>query len=138
LIPVSDLPTVNAALNSVSAVFLTAGYFAIRSGNVPRHRLCMLLAFSASTLFLALYLVYHFHVGSVPFQGTGWLRVSYFVILISHAGLAVLVVPFALVTLARALRGDFERHRRVARWALPLWLYVSVTGVVVYWMLYRL
>ncbi len=98
----------------------------------------MLSAFATSTLFLLSYLIYHFQVGSVPFDGQGWVRPLYFSILISHIILAAAIVPLVLVTLVRALRGRFERHKRIARWTLPLWLYVSVTGVVVYWMLYRL
>lgn len=98
----------------------------------------MLSAFTTSTLFLISYLAYHFQVGSVPFRGQGWIRVVYFTVLISHTVLAVVIVPLVLVTLTRALRGSFDRHKRVARWTLPLWLYVSITGVIVYWMLYRL
>jgi len=98
----------------------------------------MLSALTASTLFLISYLTYHFQVGSVPFQGQGWIRWIYFTILISHTILAAVIVPLVLLTLFRALKGNFERHKRIARWTLPLWLYVSVTGVVVYWMLYRL
>ena len=98
----------------------------------------MLLAFSASTFFLTFYLIYHYQVGSVPFKGQGWMRSLYFSILISHTILAVVIVPMVLITLTRALKGNFDRHKRIARWTLPLWLYVSVTGVVVYWMLYRL
>ena len=98
----------------------------------------MLSACVASTLFLISYLIYHYHVGSVPFKGEGWIRPIYFSILISHTILAVAIVPLALITLVRALKGNFERHKRIARWTLPAWLYVSVTGVIVYWMLYRL
>ena len=98
----------------------------------------MLLAFSASTFFLTFYLIYHYQVGSVPFKGQGWMRSLYFSILISHTILAVVIVPMVLITLTRALKGNFDRHKRIARWTLPLWLYVSVTGVAVYWMLYRL
>lgn len=98
----------------------------------------MLLAFVASTFFLTFYLIYHYQVGSVPFKGQGWMRSLYFSILISHTILAVVIVPMVLITLTRALKGNFDRHKRIARWTLPLWLYVSVTGVVVYWMLYRL
>ena len=96
----------------------------------------MLSAFATSTLFLISYLVYHYQVGSVPFQGQGWLRTIYFAILISHVVLAVVIVPLVLITLSRALKGSFDRDKRIARWTLPLWLYVSVTGVIVYWMLY--
>lgn len=137
MIPASYLPAINAALNSASAVLLTAGYLFIRNKNVTAHRLCMLSALATSALFLTSYLVYHFQVGSVPFRGQGWIRAVYFTVLISHTSLAVAVVPLVLVALARALKGSFERHKRVARWTLPLWLYVSITGVVVYWMLYR-
>ena len=98
----------------------------------------MLSAFLASTFFLTFYLIYHYQVGSVPFKGQGWIRSLYFSILISHTILAVVIVPMVLITLKRALKGNFDRHKRIARWTLPLWLYVSVTGVVVYWMLYRL
>ena len=102
------------------------------------HRLCMLSAFATSSLFLISYLTYHYQVGSVPFQGRGWIRFVYFAILISHTILAAAIVPLVLLTLARALRGRFDRHKRIARWTLPLWLYVSITGVIVYWMLYGL
>lgn len=98
----------------------------------------MLLAFMTSTLFLISYLIYHYQVGSVSFQGQGWVRAVYFTILFSHTVLAAAIVPLALITLIRALKGRFERHKRIARWTLPLWLYVSITGVIVYWMLYRL
>jgi putative membrane protein len=138
LIPISSLPGVNAALNSASALLLAAGFLFIRSGNVAAHRRCMLSAFATSTLFLTSYLIYHYHVGSVAFTGRGWLRAVYFAILISHTTLAVAIVPLVLITLSRALKANFPAHRRIARWTLPLWFYVSVTGVVVYWMLYRL
>lgn len=138
MIPVSYLPSVNAVLNSLSALLLLVGYLFIRRGKVWAHRLFMLSALTASTLFLISYLTYHFQVGSVPFQGQGWIRWIYFTILISHTILAAVIVPLVLLTLFRALKGNFERHKRIARWTLPLWLYVSVTGVVVYWMLYRL
>jgi len=138
LISIWQLPTINAALNSLSAVFLCAGFLFIRSRNRRAHRACMLAACACSTLFLLSYLVYHYQVGSVRFQGQGWIRTVYFAILISHTILAAAVVPLALITLVRALRERFDAHRRIARWALPIWLYVSVTGVVVYAMLYRL
>ena len=138
MIPVSYLPSINAVLNSLSALLLLVGYLFIRRGKVWAHRLFMLSALTASTLFLISYLTYHFQVGSVPFQGQGWIRWIYFTILISHTILAAVIVPLVLLTLFRALKGNFERHKRIARWTLPLWLYVSVTGVVVYWMLYRL
>jgi uncharacterized membrane protein YozB (DUF420 family) len=137
-ISLTDLPAVNAVLNGTSALLLAAGYLCIRRRKVGAHRLCMGSAFVVSTLFLVSYLTYHYHVGSVPFGGRGWIRAVYFTILISHTVLAATIVPLALVTLSRALRGRFSTHVRVARWTLPLWLYVSVTGVVVYWMLYHL
>jgi putative membrane protein len=136
LIPLSSLPALNAALNSASALLLAAGWLFIRSGNVAAHRRCMLAALATSTLFLTSYLIYHYHVGSVPFTGQGWTRRLYFTILISHTSLAVTIVPLVLITLYRALRNRFEHHKRIARWTLPLWLYVSVTGVIVYGMLY--
>ena len=126
----------NAALNFLSAVFLFAGYLCIKSKNRNAHRVCMLAAFASSTLFLISYLIYHYQVGSVPFKGQGWIRVVYFAILLTHTILATTVVPLALITLVRALRERFDAHRRIARWTFPIWLYVSVTGVIVYWMLY--
>lgn len=114
------------------------GYLLIRAGRREAHRRAMLAALACSGLFLASYLVYHFNVGSVRFRGTGALRTIYFAILLSHTVLAVAVLPLVLVTTGRALRGRFEQHRRIARWTLPVWGYVSVTGVVVYWMLYRI
>ena len=138
MIPLSYLPSVNAALNSASALLLAAGYLFIRSGRIAAHRLCMLSALVASTLFLISYLTYHYHVGSVPFTGRGWIRGVYFTVLISHTALAVVIVPLVSVTLYRALKNDFDRHKRIARWTLPLWLYVSITGVIVYAMLYGL
>jgi uncharacterized membrane protein YozB (DUF420 family) len=138
LISVSDLSSVNAALNSLSAVFLTAGFYFIKSKRISAHRACMVAAFCCSTVFLISYLVYHYQVGSVPFKGQGWIRTVYFAILLTHTILAVVVVPLALMTLVRALKGRFEAHRRIARWTFPVWLYVSVTGVVVYLMLYQL
>ena len=138
LISTAQLPALNAALNSLSAVFLFAGYLFIRAKNRDSHRACMLAAFFCSTLFLISYLVYHFQVGSVGFKGQGWIRPVYFTILITHTILATAVVPLALITLVRALRERFDAHRRIARWTLPIWLYVSVTGVVIYLMLYGL
>jgi uncharacterized membrane protein YozB (DUF420 family) len=137
LISTSQLPTLNAALNSLSAVFLFAGYRFIRAKNRDAHRACMLAAFFCSTVFLISYLVYHFQVGSVGFKGQGWIRPVYFTILISHTILAAAVVPLALITLFRALRERFDAHRRIARWTFPIWLYVSVTGVAIYLMLYE-
>ena len=137
MLDVTTLPAVNATLNSIAAVLLVTGYVLIRSGRVAQHRLCMLAAFGTSTLFLVSYLVYHAQVGSQPFTGQGPVRTVYFTILISHVSLAVLILPLALVTLRRGLRRDDARHVAIARWTLPIWLYVSVTGVVVYWMLYQ-
>jgi len=137
MISIDDLPTLNAALNGTSAVLLALGYCFIRRKKVDLHKACMVSAFGTSTLFLVSYLIYHYHAGSKPFPGEGWTRPVYFTILISHVILATATVPLAILTLARALRSRFEKHRRIARWALPIWLYVSVTGVVVYLMLYR-
>ena len=135
---VSALPTLNAFLNGTSAVFLTIGYAFIRLKKVTAHMTCMLTAFGVSSLFLISYLIYHYHVGSVLFGGTGWIRPVYFTLLISHIVLAVCIVPLASMTIYRAWTAQFEKHMRIARWTLPLWLYVSVTGVIVYWMLYHL
>ncbi|MFB3127485.1 MAG: DUF420 domain-containing protein [Candidatus Acidiferrales bacterium] len=135
---VSALPTLNAFLNGMSAVLLTVGYVFIRLRKVTAHKTCMVTAFGVSSLFLISYLIYHYHVGSVPFGGTGFIRPVYFTLLISHIVLAACIVPLALVTIYRAWTEQFEKHMRIARWTLPLWLYVSVTGVIVYWMLYHL
>jgi uncharacterized membrane protein YozB (DUF420 family) len=133
-----DLPTLNAALNATTAVLLLTGWWLVRRGQKQAHRAAMLAAVATSALFLVSYLVYHFEVGSVRFRGQGAVRAVYLAILASHTVLAAAIVPLVLVTLARALRGRFDAHRRLARVTLPLWLWVSVTGVVVYWMLYRL
>jgi putative membrane protein len=138
LISVSQLPSVNAALNALSAILLMAGYIFVRSRNIKAHKTCMLAAFASSILFLISYLVYHYQVGSVPFKGQGGIRLVYFTILLTHTILATTVVPLALVTLFRAFKERFDRHRHIARWTFPIWLYVSVTGVVVYWMLYQI
>ncbi len=135
---ISYLPHLNAFLNSTSAVLLVAGYSFIRSTRVRAHRNCQLAAVFTSVLFLVSYLTYHYYHGDTPFPGQGIVRPFYFAILISHVILAIVIVPMVLVTVYRAARGDFERHRRIARWTLPLWLYVSVTGVIVYVMLYHL
>jgi putative membrane protein len=134
----SDLPTLNAVLNGSSAVLLAFGYVMIRTGRREAHRRFMWAALTTSSLFLVSYLVYHFQVGSVRFPGTGLVRTVYLTILSTHTVLAITIVPLVLVTLSRARRGDFPAHRRLARITLPLWAYVSVTGVVIYWMLYRL
>jgi putative membrane protein len=134
----SQLPALNAILNGTSAVLLTTGYFFIRRKSISAHRACMIAAFTTSTIFLISYLVYHYFHGSTQFQGEGWARIIYFTILISHTLLAAAIVPLAITTLYRALRANFAGHMRLARWTLPLWLYVSVTGVIIYLMLYRL
>jgi uncharacterized membrane protein YozB (DUF420 family) len=134
----ADLPTLNAALNASSAACLIAGWLLIRRGHREAHRRAMLGALACSALFLTSYLVYHAQVGSVRFTGQGPIRAVYFTILISHTVLAVVIVPLVLVTLVRALRGRFAAHRAVARFTLPLWGWVSLSGVAVYWMLYRL
>jgi putative membrane protein len=135
---VYDLPTLNASLNAVATAFLFAGWVLIRRGRIEAHRRCMLAAFAASCLFLVFYVIYHAQAGSRPFQGQGPIRHVYFTILITHVVLAAGIVPMALVTLRRGLMRDDVRHRRLARWTWPLWMYVSVTGVVIYLMLYHL
>jgi uncharacterized membrane protein YozB (DUF420 family) len=138
MLKLHDLPTLNAILNSTSAILIVIGYFLIRARRIEAHRKTMLAAFTTSTLFLISYLVYHAQVGSVRFQGTGAIRRVYFTILITHTILAAVVAPMVVVTLFRGLKGRFEKHRKLARITLPVWLYVSVTGVVVYAMLYHL
>ena len=135
---ISDLTALNATLNATCAVLLTIGYLLIRRGRVQQHRRVMIAAFTNSTLFLTSYLVYHYNTGSRPFPGTGLIRTVYLTILVSHILLAIAIVPMAIITLSRGLRERFDRHVAIARWTLPLWLYVSVTGVVVYLMLYKL
>lgn len=135
---VADLPAVNATLNATAAILLSIGYVLIRKGRIETHRKVMLAAFATSALFLVSYLVYHANVGSKRFPGVGTIRTVYLTILLTHTVLAAAIVPLVLVTLSRALSARFDRHRAIARWTLPIWLYVSVTGVVVYWMLYRL
>jgi uncharacterized membrane protein YozB (DUF420 family) len=134
----ANLPAVNATLNAIAAILLVIGYTLIRRGHIREHRRVMLAAFTTSALFLISYLVYHANVGSRPFSGQGPIRTLYFTILISHVVLAALILPLALITLTHGLRARFERHVPVARWTLPIWLYVSVTGVIVYVMLYRM
>ena len=138
MLQLTDLPTVNATLNGAAAMLLVIGWVLIRRRRVAAHRAVMVAAFSCSALFLISYLTYHFQVGSVKFQGTGAVRTVYFSILLTHTVLAAAVPFLALITLIRALRERFDRHRAIARWTLPIWLYVSVTGVAVYWMLYRM
>ena len=134
----SIFPKINATLNGCSAALLVTGRVLIARGQRTAHRAVMLTALGTSAVFLFSYLYYHYHVGSVHFRGTGWSRPVYFTILISHTILAAVIVPLVIITLNRALRGRFDKHRAIARWTFPLWLYVSVTGVVVYLMLYQL
>jgi putative membrane protein len=135
---IRDLPALNATLNATAAVMLTIGWLLIRARRREAHRKVMLAAFATSILFLVSYLVYHFNVGSVRFQKTGTIRTVYLTILLTHTVLAATVPFLAVITLRRAWAARFDRHRRIARITLPIWLYVSVTGVVVYWMLYRM
>ena len=130
------LPTLNAGLNALAALCLVVGYVFIRRGEQERHRVAMLAAFGCSVLFLVSYLVYHYQVGSVRYPGTGALRTLYLGILLTHTVLAAAVPFLAVITLVRAVRQRFDRHRAIARWTLPIWLYVSITGVVIYLMLY--
>ena len=134
---VHDLPAVNATLNAISGVLLLIGYFLIRARRIEQHRRVMLAAFATSTLFLICYVIYHARVGSVRFTRQGLVRPIYFTILITHVVLAAAVLPLALVTLSRGLKARFASHRAVARWTLPVWIYVSVTGVIVYVLLYQ-
>ena len=134
---VLDLPAVNASLNAVSGVLLLVGYVLIRARRIAAHRAVMIAAFAASSLFLICYVVYHAQVGSVPFQRQGFVRPLYFTILITHVVLAATVPPLAIVTLTRGLKGRYPQHRRIARWTFPIWMYVSVTGVLVYVLLYQ-
>ena len=134
---IHSLPAINATLNGTAAVLLTTGYILIRKRAVDAHRRVMIAAFAVSSVFLVCYLIYHYQVGSVHYPHEGLLRTVYFAILISHTLLAATVPVLAIITLRRGLKSDFKRHRRIARWTLPIWLYVSVTGVVVYLMLYQ-
>jgi uncharacterized membrane protein YozB (DUF420 family) len=135
---VSYLPHLNACLNGTSALLLFSGYTFIRSRNVVAHRACQIAALVTSLLFLVSYVVYHYHHGTTRFQGTGWVRPLYFTILTSHTILAIVIVPLVTLTFYRAFRNDFVRHRRIARITLPIWFYVSITGVIVYLMLYQI
>jgi putative membrane protein len=135
---IHDLPLLNALLNGSSALCLLAGFYFIRRREIRKHRVCMIAAFVCSALFLISYVVYHANVGSIRFAGEGSVRALYFTILVSHTLLAATVPALAIITLRRALRARFEQHRKIARWVLPVWLYVSVTGVVIYLMLYRI
>jgi putative membrane protein len=135
---ITDLPALNATLNGISALFLATGYVLIRRGDRVNHQRAMLGALGTSALFLVSYVIYHANVGSKPFPGQGAIRAVYLSILVTHIILAAVILPLALITAARGLRGRFDRHVRLARWTLPLWMYVSITGVVIYVMLYQL
>ncbi|TAM81391.1 MAG: DUF420 domain-containing protein [Acidobacteria bacterium] len=135
---ISHFPAIEACLNTLSAILLATGYFFIRRKQIQAHRVCMLSAFVASAVFLVLYLADHYLRGIVYFQGRGAIRTFYFLLLGTHSVLAVVIVPLVFITLYRALRQRFALHKQVARWTLPIWLYVSITGVMVYWMLYHL
>ena len=134
----ADLPTLNACLNATSAVLLSLGYFFIKQKRIQAHRTCMVAAFTTSTIFLVSYLIYHFNAGRTTFKGPQVVRLIYLAILTTHTFLAVVIVPLILITLYQAVKQRFEFHRRIARWTWPLWIYVSVTGVVIYLMLYQL
>jgi putative membrane protein len=133
-----SLAPLNAILNGTATVLLVAGYIFIKRKQVATHRACMLSALVVSAIFLTSYLTYHYHVGEVRFSGTGWVRPLYFLILIPHIALAGLIVPLALATAYFALKARFPTHKKIARWTWPLWIYVSVTGVIIYFMLYQL
>jgi uncharacterized membrane protein YozB (DUF420 family) len=133
-----DMPALNAFLNGTAFALLLAGFFFIKRGKITAHKSCMIAAFTVSILFLVSYLIYHYQVGSVRFTKEGWIRPLYFTILISHTILAMAVPPLAVITLFRAVKERFAKHKKIARWTLPIWMYVSITGVVIFWMLYRL
>jgi uncharacterized membrane protein YozB (DUF420 family) len=135
-IPLSSFPALNASLNAACTVFLLLGYVFIRSRRILAHKICMVSAFTCSMVFLACYLYFHFHAGIIRFGGEGWIRPVYFALLLSHTILAVTILPLAIITLSYALREKFASHMKIAHWTFPLWLYVSVTGVVIYWLLY--
>ena len=135
---VTDLPALNATLNATSFVILITGWLMIRRGHRQAHKRCMMAALAVSAMFLTSYVIYHLNVGSVPFTGTGWIRTVYFAVLIPHVILAAAIVPMILVTVSRALSNRFDKHKQIAKWTLPLWLYVSITGVIVYLMLYQM
>lgn len=135
---IANLPALNAILNATAAVFLSVGYMQIRRGRIEVHKRFMLAALTTSALFLISYVVYHANTGSRPFPGAGVVRMVYFAILITHVVLAAVILPLALITASRGLRAQYDRHVRIARWTLPLWIYVSVTGVVIYLMLYQM
>jgi putative membrane protein len=134
----SDLPAVNATLNGLSAILLTFGYYFIRRRNQRAHMKCMIAAFVTSTLFLISYLTYHAHAGRTVFKNPAWFRPWYLILLFTHTVLAAVIVPLVLITIRRALKLRFERHKQIARWTWPIWMYVSVTGVVIYFLLYKI
>jgi putative membrane protein len=136
LIPLSEFPAINASLNGACTVFLLLGYVFIRSRKILQHKICMLSAFTCSIIFLGCYLYFHFNAGIVHFGGEGWIRPVYFTLLVSHTMLAITIVPLAIITLSYALRDQFTSHMKIAHWTFPLWLYVSITGVIIYWLLY--
>ena len=138
MLTISDLPALNATLNGIAAILLVTGYLFIKQGRRRQHQWCMLGALTTSALFLVSYVTYHLHTGSRPFPGQGPIRVVYFAILITHVILAAAIVPLALLTAVRGLRSEFDKHVRIARWTFPVWVYVSVTGVVIYLMLYKI
>jgi uncharacterized membrane protein YozB (DUF420 family) len=138
MIGIADLASVNAGLNATAAVIIGTGIYFIKNKNVQAHKACMIAAMVVSAIFLASYLIYHYNVGSVRFTRQGWIRNVYFPLLLTHTVLAAVVLPMVLRTVFLALKGRFGNHVRIARWTFPIWMYVSVTGVVVYWMLYRL
>jgi putative membrane protein len=138
LISISELPTLNAFLNSLSAIFLTIGYICIRRKKISIHRFCMVAAFITSILFLTSYVIYHLHAGRTIFPELGWIKTLYLGILLTHTVLATAVPFLAIITLTLALKQRWEKHRRIARWTFPIWLYVSITGVIIYVMLYHL
>jgi putative membrane protein len=138
MLSVDNLPALNAVLNGTAGILLVIGYFYIRQGNMAAHKKVMISAFVVSSIFLISYLIYHAHAGSTKFLGTGFIRPVYFSILISHIILAAVIVPMAIITMFRGLKARYDKHKRIARWTLPVWLYVSVTGVIIYVMLYHL
>jgi uncharacterized membrane protein YozB (DUF420 family) len=138
MLAITDLPALNATLNLLSAILLAMGYYFIRNKNIPAHKACMTSALVTSTVFLTSYLIYHYNVGNVLFTKQGWIRPVYFFILITHVTLAAVILPLVLRTAYLAFRSRFDKHVRIARWTFPLWMYVSVTGVIVYLMLYQL
>jgi putative membrane protein len=137
MIPLTDLPALNATLNGLSFLILMVGFYFIKNKKITAHKTCMLTALGVSVLFLISYLIYHYSVGSVRYTKQGWIRPVYFTILLTHTVLAITLVPMVTITLVRGLKTRFDKHKRIARWTLPIWMYVSVTGVVIYLMLYK-